>query len=125
MLEPRRQLLQDNRHLMPSQLKIRPLALLRRSSQKARKPGSRGDDGSKAHDVVTTIHIDYFTGNARARIGSQKHSSCANFINVYISLQRRTLGVDSLHIGEAGDAASCKSLDRPGRNGVDPDFAFT
>ena len=59
----------------------------------------------KPHNVVSTIDVDGFAGDARAGIGRKKYAGAADFADLHVTPQWSALGVRMQHVTEAGNAA--------------------
>src|SRR6185437_13634594 len=71
---------------------------------------------SESHHVISTIHVNGFTGDAGAGLRSEKHSGGSDFFYVYIAAQWRPLGVSFEHVAQPRDPTRGESLN--------PDFVL-
>src|SRR5260370_33393160 len=75
----------------------------------------------KAHDVVTAIDKDRFTGDAGARFRKQKRSGCADFRGIDIALEGGALHTGLEHVSELRNSSRRQRLYRASRKGVHAD----
>src|SRR6185437_9938278 len=77
---------------------------------------------SESHHVISTIHVNGFTGDAGACVRSEKHSGGSDFFYVYIAAQWRPLGVSFEHVAQPRDSTRGESLNRTRGNSIHPDL---